>query len=72
MLFYKLNIMLNHLQTAVKKNTLVYTSSEYQPPENLSGKNFTIAMMVSDFHTTGSYYDERYATLEMYQSIVIQ
>ena len=65
---YKLSIMLRRGQTTIKKNTLVSMSNDYQPPENLSNKNFSLAFMVSDYFATESLYDERFANIQLIQS----
>lgn len=49
---YKLNILVNRLDTKVQKNTLVSLSNGYVPPINLSDNNITFAWMITDFFVT--------------------
>ena len=49
---YKLQLMILRKNTQIKKNSLIYVSNEYSPPENLSAKNITFAFKLKNYWGT--------------------
>lgn len=64
---YKVNILINRLDTKVQKNTLVSISNDYVPPIDLSHNNITFAWMISDFLVTEDLYNASHGELKMKQ-----
>lgn len=62
---YKMRVMINRLDSQVKKNTLIKQSNSYSPPENLAEKNNSVAFMLADYFAEKDMYDPRFGRLNL-------
>jgi hypothetical protein len=57
--------LISRSNTQIRKSTIVQQSNSYQAPENISGKNLTMAFKVSDFFSQSTKVDPYFGELIM-------